>query len=288
MSNERRNTNYNKKHNKKHSIGTQSNSVTRSNVVNNTNTIDMTTSPTATNREVTNEMNVSIEHKESPNENNLNESMISTETFESNDISLEHKRPTLLAVHPAVNLFVTTPAPYNPNDVETSLLRLRPPKATTKWRLEPELPEVSKPDTYKGYYDMKVHVESSTTPWLELIEATKGVMNELWKWDPAITIFVYEKKERINDGSYILCEGDFKKINLRNYAKYFFRGAPLPKAGFRTMNVLMTHSMPFDDIMKLSGMTLMEMQCGLYMRTLQAEKTTTIGWAYMSTKHVHK
>jgi hypothetical protein len=54
------------------------------------------------------------------------------------------------------------------------------------------------------------------------------------------------------------------------------------------VNVLMAHSMPFEDIMKLCGMLLMEMKCGLYMRTLQVEKTTTIGWAYMSTKHVHK
>jgi hypothetical protein len=32
----------------------------------------------------------------------------------------------------------------------------------------------------------------------------------------------------------------------------------------------------------------MGMQCGVYRQTLQAEKTTTIGWAYMSTKHTNK
>jgi hypothetical protein len=217
MSNERRNTNYNKKHNKKHSTVTQSNIVTRSNAANNTNAIDITTSPTTTNREEANEMNVSIKYEANPNENNLNESMISTETFESNDTSLEHKRPTPPAVHPAANLLVTTPAPYNPNDVETSLLRYRPPPKATKWRLQPDPPEVSKPDTFIGYYDMKVHVEASTTPWAELIDATKAVMSELWKWDPAITLFVYEKKERMKDDSSISCEDDFRKINHRNY-----------------------------------------------------------------------
>jgi hypothetical protein len=96
--------------------------------------------------------------------------------------------------HPAANLLVTTPAPYNPNDVETSLLRLRPPPKAKKWRLQPDPPEVSKPDTFIGYYDMKVHVEASTTPWVELIDATKAVMLELWKWDQAITLFVYKKR----------------------------------------------------------------------------------------------
>jgi hypothetical protein len=54
----------------------------------------------------------------------------------------------------------------------------------------------------------------------------------------SMTVFVYEKKEHIQDGLYIANEDDFKKINFRNYAKYFFRGAPLPKAGFRTIVVL--------------------------------------------------
>jgi hypothetical protein len=92
----------------------------------------------------------------------------------------------------------------------------------------------------------------------------------------------------MKDESYISCEEDFRKINFRNYSTYFYKGAPLPRSGFRTVNVLMTHSLPFDDIMKLAGMNLMEAQCGLFRRTLQAEKTTTIGWAYMSTKHIYK
>jgi hypothetical protein len=279
MSNERRNTHYNKKYTKKIAYGQQSNIVTRSNAANNTTTTETTTDLTTTNPEVINEMNVSIEYEANPNENNLNESMISTETFASNDTSLVHKEPPP-TIHPIVNpgtFLVTNPAPYNPNDIESTVLRLRPAPATTKWRTQPDPPVVSKPDTYIGYYDMKIQVEASTTPWLELIDATKNIMMELWKWDPAMTVFVYEKKERMKDDSCISCEDDFQKINFRNYSTYFYKGAPLPKSGFRTANVLMTHSLPFEDIMKLAGMTLMEMKCGLFRRTVQAEKTTTIG-----------
>jgi hypothetical protein len=143
-----------------------------------------------------------------------------TESFASNDTSLEQKRPPTLTVQPIPNpgcMLVTRPAAYNPNDVETAPMQLRPPPNTKKWHLQPDLPEVSKPDLYMGYYDLKIHVQASTTPWLELMDTTKDVMNELWKWYPAVAVFVYEKKERISDGSYISCEANFKKIHYQNY-----------------------------------------------------------------------
>jgi hypothetical protein len=106
-----------------------------------------------------------------------------TESFASNDTSLEHKRPPTLTVQPIPNpgcMLVTRPAAYIPNDVETAPMQLRPPPITKKWRLQPDLPEVIKPDLYMGYYDLKIHVQASSTPWLELMDATKDVMNESW------------------------------------------------------------------------------------------------------------
>jgi hypothetical protein len=50
----------------------------------------------------------------------------------------------------------------------------------------------------------------------------------------------------------------------------------------------MSHTVECNKIMKQIGPTLMRMKCGIYLRTLQAEKTKTIRWAYMSTKHTHK
>jgi hypothetical protein len=40
--------------------------------------------------------------------------------------------------------------------------------------------------------------------------------------------------------------------------------------------------------MKQAGPVLQGMQCSIYRLTLQAEKTTMIGWAYMSTKHTNR
>jgi hypothetical protein len=40
--------------------------------------------------------------------------------------------------------------------------------------------------------------------------------------------------------------------------------------------------------MRQIGPIMIGMKCGVFMRTVQAEKTTTIGWAYMSTKQTNK
>jgi hypothetical protein len=52
--------------------------------------------------------------------------------------------------------------------------------------------------------------------------------------------------------------------------------------------VLMTYTVEFNTITKQIGPIMMGMKCGVYSQTLQAEKTTTIGWAYMTTKHTNK
>jgi hypothetical protein len=106
--------------------------------------------------------------------------------------------------------------------------------------------------------------------------------------DPSLKIFVYERLEQFNDSSFISNAADFRKISFFNFNKYFYWGAPLPFGGSRTLNVLLTHTMAFDNIMKQIGPKLNGMQCGVYCQTLQAEKTTTIRWAYMSTKHTNK
>jgi hypothetical protein len=104
----------------------------------------------------------------------------------------------------------------------------------------------------------------------------------------SVKIFVYERSEQASDESFISNVADFPKANFFNFDKCFYRGAPLPFGGSRTLSVLLTHTMAFDNIMKQIGPILTGMQCGVYRRTLQAEKTTTIGWAYMSTKHTNK
>jgi hypothetical protein len=155
-------------------------------------------------------------------------------------------------------------------------------------RSSPAIPQVSQPYTHIGYYDIKVRLERSENPWEELIDATKEIFIQLWKMDPSIKVYVYEWSERHSNQSFIANTADFRTINFFNFDKFFFRGAPLPLGGSRTVNVLMTHTMAFDHIMKQTGPILMGMQCGVNLRTLQAEKTTTIGWAYMSTKHTNK
>jgi hypothetical protein len=106
--------------------------------------------------------------------------------------------------------------------------------------------------------------------------------------DPSIKIFIYQKIDRIHDQSFLANAADFRKLSFANFDKYFFRGAPLPLGGSRTLNVLMTHTVEFSNIMRQIGPIMIGMKCGVYLRTLQAEKTTTIGWAYMSTKHTSK
>jgi hypothetical protein len=176
----------------------------------------------------------------------------------------------------------------NPNDVDTFAIRTRQHRSSTIFRSTPATPIVSQPYTHIGYFDIKVKLERSDDPWDELIGSTKDIFIQLWKMDPSIKIFVYEKSERIKDQSFLANATDFRKVSFANFDKYFFRGAPLPLGGSRTLNVLMTYTVDFSTIMRQIGPVMMGMKCGVFMRTLQAEKTTTIGWAYMSTKNTHK
>jgi hypothetical protein len=185
-------------------------------------------------------------------------------------------------------MLVDNISPVNPNNVKTFAIRTRQQNRGTIFRSVPATPLVCQPYTHIGYFDIKVKLERSDDPWDELIGATKDIFIQLWKMDPTIKIFVYEKAEQIKDPSYIANATDFRKINFFTFDKYFFWGAPLPLGGSQTLNVLMTHTVEFNTIMKQIGPIMMGMKCGVYMRTLQAEKTTTIGWAYMTTKNTNK
>jgi hypothetical protein len=50
----------------------------------------------------------------------------------------------------------------------------------------------------------------------------------------------------------------------------------------------MTYTVDFNTIMRQIGPIMIGMKCGVYRRTLQVEKSTTIGWAYLSTKQTNK
>jgi hypothetical protein len=70
--------------------------------------------------------------------------------------------------------------------------------------------------------------------------------------------------------------------------KFFDRGYPLPEGGFRSAKVVMTHDQSLSEIMACIGGTLKRTDRGIYRCAMQAEKFTTIGWAYMSTQYSHK
>jgi hypothetical protein len=272
-----------------------------------------------------NEMNVSIEYDATAGLNDLNESMISTvssvnpqDTDQSRmvvtqeNIPINVANPTYITnleatmeqnstvattaptarpptiTTPGRVMLVNNESPANPNDVETFAFRLRQYSSGIRLRSTPAIPKVSQEYVHIGYYDVKVQVERSDNPWEELIDSTKEIFTQLWKMDPSLKIFVYERATRFSDSSFIANLADFRKLNFANFDTYFFRGAPLPFGGSRTLNVLLTHTVPFDNIMKQIGPVLTAAKCGVYRRTLQAEKTSTIGWAYMSTKHTNK
>jgi hypothetical protein len=214
--------------------------------------------------------------------NNPNQTTITTNSI--SQINTNVNNTTNTSSITTRTLLVDNVSPENPNDVETFAIRTRQHQRGTNFRSAPTTPVVSQPYTHIGYFDIKVKLERSNDPWDELIGATKDIFIQLWKMDPSIKIFIYEKAERTKDPSYIANAVDFRKVNFFCFDKYFFRGAPLPLRGSRTLNVLMTYTVDFNTIMKQIGPIMMGMKCGVYMRTLQAEKTTTIGWAYMTTK----
>jgi hypothetical protein len=327
MSNERRNPYYKKKNHKNVSslsaaAGGAQPEATRTNEMSGTSSL-LRAAGTA----ITNQMSIPTEDGTKPTLLDLNESMISTaSSINPQDMQVTPEGPTTTAITndpitPNINPYRTTLStsnvtniitnandintnsttttttrtllvdnisPANPNDVETFAIRTRQQHRGTNFRATPVIPTVSQPYTYIGYFDIKVKLEKSEEPWEELIGATKDIVSQLWKMDPSIKIFIYQKLDRLHDQSFISNAADFRKLNFANFDKYFFRGAPLPLGGSRTLNVLMTHTVEFNSIMRQIGPIMIGMKCGVYLRTLQAEKTTTIGWAYMSTKHTHK
>jgi hypothetical protein len=277
------------------------------------------------NRTSGNEMNVSIEYNASAGLNDLNESMISTvssvnpqdldnstmlvtqeniltintnptyitnleATMEQNSTTTPSTTNTRSPTRtvPGRVMLVDNVSMANPNDVDTFAIRLRQYATGTRFRTKPTIPKVSQEYIHIGYYNVKVKVERSESPWEELIEATSDVFTQLWKTDPTIKIFVYERAARFSDLSFIANASNLRKLTFANFDSYFFRGAPLPFGGSRTLNVLLTHTTDFDHITKQAGPVLQGMQCGIYRRTLQAKKTTTTGWVYVSTKHTNK
>jgi hypothetical protein len=216
---------------------------------------DLDATPTVT-RQITTTNNINI------SDNISNPTTTTTNTIGQISTIVNNTTPTNAIT--TRTLLVDNISPVNPNDVETFAIRTRQQQKGTNFRSVPATPVVSQPYTHIGYFDIKVKLERSDDPWDKLIGATKDIFIQLWKMDPSIKIFVYEKSERIEDPSYIA------------------NAADLPLGGSRTLNVLMTYTVDFSTIMKQIGPIMMGMKCGVYMRTLQAEKTTTIGWAYMT------
>jgi hypothetical protein len=239
-----------------------------------------------------NKMNISIEYNATAGLNDLNESMISigssvnpqdldqptmqgtqattlitnrNPTYITNlEATMDHTQRTTNTMNtPSPSstatgrvMLVHNESPVNPNNIETFALRLRQYSTGTRLQTTPTIPKVSQEHIHIGYYDVKVRVERSDNPWEELIEATKDIFIQLWKMDPTIKVFVYKRGEQNSDSSCIANVADFWKITFFNFDKYFFRGAPLPFGGSRTLNVLMTHTTAFDNIMKQIGPVL--------------------------------
>jgi hypothetical protein len=76
----------------------------------------------------------------------------------------------------------------NPNNVDTFAICLRQYGTGTLFQTKPTIPKVSQEYIHIGYYNVKVKVERSESPWEELIEATSDVFTQLWKTDPTIKI----------------------------------------------------------------------------------------------------
>jgi hypothetical protein len=106
-------------------------------------------------------------------------------------------------------LLVDNISTANPNDVETFAIRSRQIQRGTKFRSVPDTPSVSQPYTHIGYFDVKVKLEKSDDPWDELIDSTKEIFVQLWKMDPSIKIFIYERSARFHDASFIANVADF-------------------------------------------------------------------------------
>jgi hypothetical protein len=92
----------------------------------------------------------------------------------------------------------------------------------------------------------------------------------------------------MNNPSCISCPDDLENLNNKELVKFFDQGYPLPGGGNKSICVLMTHDIQFNHMMASIGSILKSREQGIYRCTLQAERSTTIGWAYMSTQYTDK
>jgi hypothetical protein len=177
---------------------------------------------------------------------------------------------------------------YNPNEDESHSIALRQQMMEVRVRYQSDIPQVSEPSRYVGYYDIKVHLNKSTNPWEEVIEAFCEAMIILWSSDPTVKVYVFHEVDRRTDCSFIGKESDFVDIRKFDFLKFFHRGIPLSKSGPRTAKVLMSHTKDFDTIMETCGSLLKLEDKGVFKCTVQAEKTSVIGWGYMTTRQTNK
>jgi hypothetical protein len=177
---------------------------------------------------------------------------------------------------------------FNPNEDERHEEKMRQQRYQSRPREYPDEPIVSRPEEYVAYYDIKVKLQASTDAWGELKHSILQVLQELWALDETAKIFVYSTSVQMNDPSCISCPDDLENLNNKELVKFFDRGYPLPGGGNKSVCVLITHDIQFNHMMASIGAILKSRDQGIYRCTLQAEKSTTIGWAYMSTQYTDK
>jgi hypothetical protein len=187
-----------------------------------------------------------------------------------------------------INVNSAINARFNPNEDERYLMAIC--QQTVPYRVRSHLnePVVKWPEAHVSYYDLKVKLRPSTEPWKEVVHAFTELLNLAWSIDSTIKIFIYLGKERANNDSFICKPEDMKDLENKDFLKYFEQGYPLPEGGFRLAKVVMTHDQSLSEIMQCIGGTLKRTDQGIYKCVMQAEKFTTIGWAYMLTQYTHK
>jgi hypothetical protein len=187
-----------------------------------------------------------------------------------------------------INVNSSINARFNPNEDENYSMAIRQQTASYRVRSHLDEPIVKWPEKYIGYYDLKVKLRPSTDPWKEVANAFMELLNLAWSIDSTIKIFIYSSKERAENDDFIGKPDDMKDLANKDLLKFFERGYPLPEGGFRSAKVVMTHDQLLSEIMTCIGSTLKRSERGIYKCAMQAEKFTTIGWAYMSTQYTHK
>jgi hypothetical protein len=82
---------------------------------------------------------------------------------------------------------------YNPKEDESHSNALRQQMLEVRIRYQSDIPRVRDPNRFVGYYDIKVHLDKSTNPWEEVIEAFCEMMVILWSSDLTIKIYVFNE-----------------------------------------------------------------------------------------------